>query len=694
MKTFYAVKKGRSIGIFMSEKECTESVDGYHGAKYKEFSTEAAARSYLGMPGVPTDEKKNERRPAFGVYNTDPDARLVVYTDGSCDGRRYGWGMVVIEDAHSARGYCGFGSRPGYVRCGSLAGELIAALKAMEYAIDHGYRHLVICHDFTGVRQWAAFEHNPKNRVAQSYQDMVENMRSYGLEISFRKVKAHSGVWGNAIADGLAGRGMRGESLPTSGAGLHLDREVPIDTVRPNTPPASSTVQGPIALLLDDNTEKACVAAIQSMAALLDSMYGNDCSSPVSLSGRINEALAAAVPGILQTEQQEGETSSNELPAQDDNPMCISTDEQTAEYASEPPHTDNNEKEDIADRAIDIGATLYKARRRADLSVSQISAACGISRRDLLLIERGMMDDADQSIVRRIASELQCHEILDILPESDEELGNWAAEMCEDPAQDDQSDGFMSFSEAVGEQKSESTGIQETASGLEPNELKSNTEIDERLRVKDREESSHASEICAGKESNEDLIASVASVIHEARRAAGLRRMDLAAACGMSVRTLSRLECGAFGTDDTDLVQIVTVKLGCSDNPEVMRFLETETSALCEERLAGEPSRSEPAPPPEVSRYSADQYNELTRHITALLREARQTLGIPIHEVAEACGISSYALEMLESSAIGPVSADTMRHIAEVVGHGSLEELDILADMEASIWPPDDESVF
>ena len=46
-KKYYAVKKGRSTGIFATWEECKASVNGYSGAQYKSFSTPEEAQRYL-----------------------------------------------------------------------------------------------------------------------------------------------------------------------------------------------------------------------------------------------------------------------------------------------------------------------------------------------------------------------------------------------------------------------------------------------------------------------------------------------------------------------------------------------------------------------------------------------------------------------------------------------------------------------
>lgn len=63
--TYYAISKGRKIGIVDNWKECTKSIYKYPGAAYKKFDSLNLAKQYL------IDENK--------------EPELTVYTDGACD---------------------------------------------------------------------------------------------------------------------------------------------------------------------------------------------------------------------------------------------------------------------------------------------------------------------------------------------------------------------------------------------------------------------------------------------------------------------------------------------------------------------------------------------------------------------------------------------------------------------------------
>ena len=48
-KKFYAVKNGKTPGIFETWDECKKSVDGYSGAVFKSFKTKDEALAFLGI---------------------------------------------------------------------------------------------------------------------------------------------------------------------------------------------------------------------------------------------------------------------------------------------------------------------------------------------------------------------------------------------------------------------------------------------------------------------------------------------------------------------------------------------------------------------------------------------------------------------------------------------------------------------
>ena len=57
MKKYYAVKKGKTPGIYGTLDECKEQVSGYSGAEYKKFNTESEALEFIGVEKEVSFEK-------------------------------------------------------------------------------------------------------------------------------------------------------------------------------------------------------------------------------------------------------------------------------------------------------------------------------------------------------------------------------------------------------------------------------------------------------------------------------------------------------------------------------------------------------------------------------------------------------------------------------------------------------------
>ena len=132
---------------------------------------------------------------------------MIYYVDGSYDKRtrRYGYGVVVVnKDGEAVATISGGGIDTDGVW--NIAGELEAATRAIKYAKKTGDDKIVICYDYEGIRSWANGTWKAKKEVSQRY---VQAVKESGLKITFEKVKSHSGVKYNELADRLAGEGVR-----------------------------------------------------------------------------------------------------------------------------------------------------------------------------------------------------------------------------------------------------------------------------------------------------------------------------------------------------------------------------------------------------------------------------------------------------------------------------------------------------
>lgn len=189
MGKFYAVKKGRQTGIFLSWLECEQQVKGYKGAVYKSFQTKQEALNYL-----------EEKVPVIDQSNG-----LIAYVDGSYNikTKEYGYGCVLIEGQKVLKQLNGKGNHIDYVSMRNVAGEILGSETAIKYAIEQGYSLICIYYDYEGIEKWANHQWKANKPGTIAYQNFIAESRKK-IQISFIKVLAHSGDLYNDMADTLA----------------------------------------------------------------------------------------------------------------------------------------------------------------------------------------------------------------------------------------------------------------------------------------------------------------------------------------------------------------------------------------------------------------------------------------------------------------------------------------------------------
>ncbi|TNK92918.1 ribonuclease HI, partial [Mycoplasmopsis pullorum] len=74
----------------------------------------------------------------------------------------------------------------------NVAGEIRAAVKAIEWAIKNNKRKLILFFDYLGIQKWITKEWDAKNELTKSYVKEV-TQRLNLIDIEFIHVKSHSG---------------------------------------------------------------------------------------------------------------------------------------------------------------------------------------------------------------------------------------------------------------------------------------------------------------------------------------------------------------------------------------------------------------------------------------------------------------------------------------------------------------------
>ena len=196
-KKVYAVRKGRQAGLFHSWPACQEQIKGYSGAEYKSFITEQEAQAYLaGGASIALLAHIETIEPA-------PDTMLA-YVDGSYNvvTQEYSSGVVVLWQGREIT-FSEKANDPELRGMRNVAGEIMGAQIAMEYAVKQEARTLVIYHDYEGIEKWCTKAWEAKQNGTKKYKAYYDRIEKQ-LDIRFVKVKAHSGDQYNEQADRLA----------------------------------------------------------------------------------------------------------------------------------------------------------------------------------------------------------------------------------------------------------------------------------------------------------------------------------------------------------------------------------------------------------------------------------------------------------------------------------------------------------
>ena len=204
---YYAVRIGKTPGIYKTWEDCKAQVIGYKGAIYKGFAEKQDAEDFLrgGLSATSTDAASdNDKNP-----QVEPsDSEITAYVDGSfSSGKIFGCGCTILKDGEVIAEISKAYEDEELATMRNVVGEIKASELAMQYALDNGYTSLSIYHDYQGIASWCLGEWKTNKAGTIAYKQFYDDIKDK-LKVHFIKVKGHSGDEYNEIADRLAKKAL------------------------------------------------------------------------------------------------------------------------------------------------------------------------------------------------------------------------------------------------------------------------------------------------------------------------------------------------------------------------------------------------------------------------------------------------------------------------------------------------------
>lgn len=216
---FYVIWAGHTPGIYSDWPTAKKQVDGFPGARYKSFTSEAEALAAYGRPATvksassgnakKSTQSKAKNTPPAGV-NLNND--FTFFCDGGCDPNpgKAGSGIAIYKGEQLIQLWYGMFNPNGTNNSAEL-NALYQSLCLAKKVIEMGKSAQIYCdsmYSIQCIRDWApGWKKRGWKRKDGEIQNLEIIQRAFDLfneikgQLTLTHVKAHAGTEGNELAD-------------------------------------------------------------------------------------------------------------------------------------------------------------------------------------------------------------------------------------------------------------------------------------------------------------------------------------------------------------------------------------------------------------------------------------------------------------------------------------------------------------
>ncbi|WP_126993264.1 RNase H family protein [Thermosipho globiformans] len=128
---------------------------------------------------------------------------IKVYIDGSYSSETKKIGFSIVILSQKIEKFYKSIENEELAKHRNVSGEILAVLYALEIAKQKGFKCITLYYDYEGLEKWITGEWRTKTPLTKAYKEKFYNY-SKDIKVKFEKVKSHTGVKYNELADKLA----------------------------------------------------------------------------------------------------------------------------------------------------------------------------------------------------------------------------------------------------------------------------------------------------------------------------------------------------------------------------------------------------------------------------------------------------------------------------------------------------------